>query len=532
MAVTQLICNNFGGIRERNAVFNNELITANDIQNVELYYTGSNSGIGIRTAKGNKSILNIPNENIINIFETTQNGKSHILLHSETETCGKLYLYTEDECTCIKDDLLLTGSSNGFDITQGWRDYFFFTTGEEIFLYEIYSFTTDDNNNFIAYTSIKANNITVFSPKDRDGRSILGLGACLFDNRLWIFNKNILWYSMQGDITDFGGNNTSVNDSEIVTTAGYIEELKNITAIHEYLGSLAVFFQDSSILLNIANGEISQSEQYVGGCAGINALVFHDTNLYFYDDTKKAVYSFQQVVTGERTLGQNCAIEVQTILDELSSVNIHKIKAISVFIEGRNEIWWDIPTDDEQYSTILIYDYLKNEWVKRKSQKLNTIKVINNKLYSTDTNGNLLEEYMSDTFNGKYIQHYYKCSPLNLGTMNTLKIFVFQPRLNFDLPYSNKFFVKYIKNFNTIKKPKIKFIETKYKNVLIWDEGYWDKDYWLIKNTLAVGKFPNATFKSLEIEIYTDENTEDYDKKGQSFAIKNIEMSKIKVKQI
>ncbi|MCM1296182.1 MAG: hypothetical protein NC311_11630 [Muribaculaceae bacterium] len=532
MAVTQLLCNNFGGIRERNSVFSEEYITAKDIQNVELYYTGTNGGIGIRTVKGNEAVLNIPNENIINIYETVQNENSHIIIHTETETNGKLYLYNNNELVCIKNDLKRTGESNGFDIAQGWQDYFFFTTGSEMLLYEIYKTITDEDGLFVSYSNEIANTITSFAPKDRDNRFVLGIGACLFDNRLWIFNKNILWYSMQGDIFDFGGNNDSVNNSEIVTTAGYIEELKNITAIHEYLGSLAVFFQDSSILLSISDGEISQSEQYIGGCAGRNALVFHDTNLYFYDDTKKAVYSFQQVATGERTLGENCAVEVQKTLNEISIFDISKIKAISVFIEDRNEIWWELPTTDRDYSTILIYDYLKGEWIKRKSQKLNVIKVIQNKLYSADTKGNLLKEYQSDTFNGEYIQHYYKCTPFNLGSMNTLKIFVFPPRLSFDLPYSNKFFVKYVKNFNTIKKPKIKFIKTRYKNALIWDEGCWDIDSWLSENTSAVGKFPNATFKTLEIEIYTDETVEDFDKKGQTFAIKSIEMSKIKVKQV
>ena len=53
---TQLICHNFGGIRQKNAVFTSELITAQDMQNIELYYTGINNGVGIRTAKGNVSI--------------------------------------------------------------------------------------------------------------------------------------------------------------------------------------------------------------------------------------------------------------------------------------------------------------------------------------------------------------------------------------------------------------------------------------------------------------------------------------------
>ena len=36
--------------------------------------------------------------------------------------------------------------------------------------------------------------------------------------------------------------------------------------------------------------------------------------------------------------------------------------------------------------------------------------------------------------------------------MNTLKVFVFPPRVSFDFPYNNQFYVKYVKNYNNFKK--------------------------------------------------------------------------------
>ena len=81
MATTtaSLICNKFGGIRRINAYFSNELITASDIQNVELFNTGINSGVGIRTAKGHIAINNSIASNfgkIINIFQPVNGEKS------------------------------------------------------------------------------------------------------------------------------------------------------------------------------------------------------------------------------------------------------------------------------------------------------------------------------------------------------------------------------------------------------------------------------------------------------------------------
>ena len=249
---------------------------------------------------------------------------------------------------------------------------------------------------------------------DRDGRKVSGINIALYNNRLWIASDNILWYSVTSNIYDF-----KTAQSEWKTTAGYIECIKKITAIHEYLGALAIFYEDSSQLLSVSNGEFSMTDDSPGGCADYNTLVFHDTNLYFYDHTKKSVFSFKQIVTGEKTLGENVAIEIQSILSKIQTDDIGKIQACSVFMEGRNEIWWLLPDDDEKYSTTLIFDYLKGEWIKRKSQKINAIAIIDNKLYSAGNDGNIYEEYNGITFNGEYIQHYYKCSAFNLGADNT-----------------------------------------------------------------------------------------------------------------
>ena len=371
---------------------------------------------------------------------------------------------------------------------------------------------------------VNGGNLVVMTPKDRDNRDVIGIGAAVFAGKLWIFNKNILWYSVTANIYDF-----ATNDPDWDTSAGYIEFEKNITAIHEYLDSLAVFHSDSSELLSRDNSNnLSRGKESPAGCASYSSLVFHDTNLYFYDDTKKAVFSFKQIVTGEKTLGENVASEIQEELQKIDNDNLNKIKALSVFIEGRNEIWWLVPTNDEYYSTILIFDYLKGEWVKRKCQKINCIGIYNNILYSGSDSGVLLEEYKSDTFDGEYIEHYYKCSPMNLGAMNTLKVFLFPPRITLDMPYQNDFYVKYEKNYDVLKKPKIKHIKAKNKGLFYYGSCYYGAAYYAPKRTGERGKFPNATFKILEITIYTDKDNEVL----QNFAIKNLEFSKIKVKQV
>ena len=66
MQKTTLVCNNFSGINRSSSVFGSNLITASDIQNVELFSTETNSGVGIRTMKGNVSVSDlIPEDEIV-----------------------------------------------------------------------------------------------------------------------------------------------------------------------------------------------------------------------------------------------------------------------------------------------------------------------------------------------------------------------------------------------------------------------------------------------------------------------------------
>jgi len=584
--ITQLICRNFGGIREKNAVFTEEMISAQDIQNVELYFTGINNGVGIRTMKGNLPINSelAGEKRIVEIFESVQKGQKHFFVYATNTTEGVLYNLNmlTLELEVIKEGLTVTTNAQGVDVIQGWSDLFFFTNGVEMFtvemgkLRQLYAFKYDTkiiyadsstaptqlynangneytgndwvisgtdvnyNGNTASYSSDDnisfANTVVDMKPKDRDNRDVIGLGCAIYANRLFIFNKNVLWYSVTSNIYDF-----ATADAEWTTSAGYIELLKDLTAIHPYLDSLALFYSDSSALLSVQDGVFAISEESPAGCAGINSLIFHDTNLYFYDNTKKSVFSFKQVISGQKTLGENIAVDIQEILQDIEEDRLNEIKTLSVFTEGRNEIWWILPitttythietVDGEKVETqepasyILIYDYLKGEWVKRKSQKINTVAVVDNKLYSGSEDGNVLEEYTTDLFNGQYIDHHYDCVAWNLGAMNTLKVLVLPPRVSFGMPYSNSFYVKYVKNYNIFKKSKIKLIKSKLKNYMRWGVGYWGADYWLSKNTNVIGKFPNATFKVVEISIYTENSS-------QNFAIRNIEFSKIKVKQV
>ena len=130
MQKTELICNNFSGIKRNASTFSSALITASDVQNVELFATENNSGIGIRTAKGKVAVCNLipEDENVINIFESVQKSKTYFFVHTENNSEGKIYLYSRNDDTLTEkvSGLKVTGVSCATDVAQGWSDLWVF----------------------------------------------------------------------------------------------------------------------------------------------------------------------------------------------------------------------------------------------------------------------------------------------------------------------------------------------------------------------------------------------------------------------
>ena len=236
MQRTSLICNNFSGINRSSSVFSSSVITASDIQNVELFSTEINSGVGIRTSSGNIAVSDLipAGETVINIFESVQKAVTYFFVHTESSTEGKIYLFSRlsNSLTLKVSGLSVTSMSCATDFSQGWSDLFVFSNSEEMLSIEIDNYNDDG----------ELDEVKMMELKDADNRDVKGLGMVVYAGRLWVFDEQILWYSQQENIYDF-----STSSAEITTSAGYIEFVKKITAIYPYLGTLAVFHSNSSI---------------------------------------------------------------------------------------------------------------------------------------------------------------------------------------------------------------------------------------------------------------------------------------------
>ena len=505
--IKKVICNNFAGIRNKTANFSSSVITASDMQNVELYNTAIGSGVGIRNMKGNVNISSnlIPQgETVVNIFESIQGGNSYFFVHTVSSSEGKLYLFdiANEQLVTKISGLAITQESYGVDFAQGNSDLFVFANGVD----------------WIHTVEIGANpEVETLQIKDRENNNIKGKLLEVYDGRLWTSVGKRLHWCVQANINDWSTSNINVT-----TSAGFIDFVKEITAIKPYLSSLAVFFKDSSIIIT-GSYPYSSTDDSPGGCVNGNALVFHGTDLFFFDYTKKGIFSFQQVILGNKTLGKNIAAEIQNELDKIDVLQIKQIKTLSVIMKDRNEIWFYLPTNDENYSTILIYDYIHGEWIKRVSNKVNCFCMFEGELYSAGKK--IYKELQGTTFDEEFIQSYYKCTPYNHGSNSTVKALYYEPRLTMGVSNTNNFWVKYSKNFDYFKPPKIKNVKSRYKNFLIWGKGVWGINFWNITGSSAILRLPRiSAFKVLELEIYTTNINED-------FNIKSLEFSEMEIYQ-
>ena len=93
-------------------------------------------------------------------------------------------------------------------------------------------------------------------------------------------------------------------------------------------------------------------------------LLFHRIHILCFlkkaetgGNSRSLLFSFLQVINGDKTLGENIALDIQDELFLISSSQLDKIRTHSVVTSDRNEVWFLLPNEDSKYSIIMIYDY-------------------------------------------------------------------------------------------------------------------------------------------------------------------------------
>lgn len=521
-----LYIQNFKGIRKVNPVVDvsvSGVISAVSCRNVELNYTQNGDNVGIFTARGNKKVKDI-GKRVIGQFESVQSGVAYWFIYAVDDSQGYIYQYdaSKEELILIKGGLSVNDACNGITIAQGYNDWFVFTNG------------IDDYLAICMAQELEEDRVQFLDAVDAEGRVIRGLGLEAYDGRLVTFCENRVHWSAQTNIFDWKGSNP-----ELTTIPAYQEFDRNINAIIYYNDMLIAFTDDYSTYFKGNPGDANNFERggaSGGGCASFKSVIKFDNKLFYYDHKAKNVFAYYLLDSGQTRPTNGLANNVIEFFAGLYQDKLKEIEVVSYVTGDKSEIWFKLPYLDE--NKILIFDYLKQEWVERKAQEdIRAIAVINGGLYSASGN-KILKEYITSDFDGAFIPAEYKMNIINVGSDSNLKVPKMPLIMTLDFDYENDFFIEFIYD-DKQEKSKIKRVIKLSKTYLTWADsqtsengGFWAVDendeqggIWVSydKNNVMFNLAGLLNFKQLQIRVFTEID-------GQEFGIKRFELKRVKSK--
>lgn len=521
-----LFIENFRGIRSVNSVSDissSGSISAVKCCNTELHYTDKGTGVAIFSSRGNKQIKDM-SQTIIGQFESVQGGISYWFVYAVDDTRGYLYVINTADGSCELLDVKLSATKicNAITIAQGYDDWFVFTNGKDDYV-----------GVCMAHEAVEER-VSFLNASDAEGRDIRGLALEVQNGRLVTCCKNRVHWSAQGNIFDWAS-----SDSGIWTIPAYQEFDRDVTAIVFYNNSLIVFTDDYSVVFRGDPGDASnfyRAGATGGGCPSFRALIKFDNKLFYYDNKAKNIFAYYVLDTGQTRPTKGYADDILPFLTQISENRINEIEMISYISGNQSEIWIKIPAEEK--NIILIYDYLKHEWVERCAQKdIHAFAIIGGNLYSA-YGSKILKENLSSSFDGVYIPSEYKTALINLGSDSNLKVPKMPLIITLDWQYDNDFYIEFIYD-DMPEKSKIKHVVKLNHGYLVWSKteddangGKWALDaddeeggVWVSsdKNTVMFNLDGVLHFKQLQIRIYTEQP-------NQEFAIRRLEFKRVKLK--
>ncbi|MDR2902193.1 MAG: hypothetical protein LBU87_03705 [Lactobacillales bacterium] len=517
---TNLKVDRFLGIRLLNPIVDmqNGYLSAYDAKNVELRYAETSSNVGIYSMKGRQKIATLEGKKIIGQWESIQLGVRYWLVYAIDDAKGYLYHYKPSAGTfdLLYDDLSPVPKANGITTAQGFDDVFVFTNG------------VDD---YVAVMMSADEKCKCLDAVDAEGRNIRGLILKMHNGRLVTNCGNRIHWSRTGDIYDW-----SSSDTGYVTNAAYQEFDSDVTAAEVYGDALVVFTNTHSVQFQGNPGDVSsfsRSEATGGGCAGPMAVCKFDNKLFYYDAKARNVFAYYLYDSGQTRPSDGLAGNMLKFFAQIDENKLGQISIVAVSSSNKSELWFHLPLLEG--SVILIYDYLKQEWVCRDMGPLTSIQAISGDVYGAHEDM-LVKEDSGDTVLGEFYPCEYTCHTIDLGSDSNLKIPKMPLIFTFDTHYSNNFSLEFMIDERT-DTAKIKRIEKQGDAFLIWatedgaiggvwahDDGeggyYWNYDDAFDSTYNLHGLVP---FRQLRLKFYTE-------KSGDSFGIKRIEMKRVKIK--
>lgn len=341
---------------------------------------------------------------------------------------------------------------------------------------------------------------------------IRGLALNYYQGRLFVGNTDgALFYSELGSYRNF----------DIEHGGGVIRNLFNdtssITAIGLYSSYMIIHKKFSSYILDgkssePENWQLSPYSQIT--CQSQQSFTVFGRDYFVYDDATVGIYPLTtQTIYGDKYVGQQVSERINNLFKNLRSWDTEEIFICR--LPQRRQIILYMPFKGESSSNIgIIYDFHTKTWLKRKVPQQVTIAFeFDNEVYIGTSDGKVLREFYSQTFDGEPIIAYWRSPWFDFGDSTHYKSF-------------KEFIVSMVEEYNCNFKLRVRRdiqedfqerhvnSEVYDEDALVWDDGtennnnltYWDENEW-VKTGLSNKRFPveKQFFFNYQVEFTTED---------------------------
>ena len=265
---------------------------------------------------------------------------------------------------------------------------------------------------------------------------IIPTAMCAFKSRLWLAQGETLYYSALGMYDDW----------QTPADAGYISNFHcdnaPVTALKPYKDYIAIYKPDQTYLLAGTSPDDFAVVPFADkGAASANAVVTAANKQFFFSD---ALFCLEQTgILAQITLGSEASLKIKPVLNNDSS-NLTTLKdstgaafqvggaldklrlpaLCALAYEPKNQLWFYIPTQNNPHlNNVWIYDWVNQAWFLRGlPQPVSCAANYGEQIISATSDGRILLEDSSNTFDGTPITFEWKSPFLTLGEPNSRKL--------------------------------------------------------------------------------------------------------------
>ena len=360
---------------------------------------------------------------------------------------------------------------------------------------------------------------------------IRGLAIQLWKGRLFVGDTSgIVYFSELG----------YYNRWDVKYDAGAISDAYNDSSGVKALGLFSTYLVvHKEFFTYLLTGTDSVSENWVLSpycsisCDSQQSFVVSNAIYYVFSKENLGIYPLTQItVFGDKYVGKEISVKIRNMFNNLRIDEVDKIFAVRN--PQKRQLMMYMPFNDQIGSnTAVIFDFQTKSWLLRQVPQEVTIAFeYNNQVYIGTADGLVLQEFTGSTFNGQFINAYYKTPWLSLGASNYFKS-VGEFTIQMEEDASNVFEVRVYRDGNSPYTIRDIDNSTGDTTALIW-EGIvdtatnittWDNYNW-IQSGFISPRFPlEQTFaQNLQLQFSTVEL-------GQSFAIYGFGLRRIEYEE-